>query len=240
MTPLFSPLVERAIELAAEWHDGTYRKSRWRDHPYDPPPDTMLRIPVMAHLTAVALTVQRAGWDDETVAAAFLHDALEDGNRFRHTLSTERLAELMGEAVAERVLGVTEPQLGPDGRHLPWRVRKDAYVATLRAATPEAVAISLADKLHNAWTMNQGLQSGLDLFAAGPTHRKLSAGPAEQRWFFRTVLGDLGGLRRSSSRTDARPAPHRNRALRAPHGRRRVASQWWSRACSTIEQRLVT
>ncbi|MEP0549158.1 MAG: HD domain-containing protein [Rhodothermales bacterium] len=188
MTPLFSPLVERAIELAAEWHDRTYRKSRWRAHPFDPPPEVALRIPVMAHLTAVALTVQRAGWDDETVAAAFLHDALEDGNQFRHTLTFERLADLVGEGVAERVLGVTEPQRGPDGKHLPWRVRKDAYVETLRAATPEVAAISLADKLHNAWTMNQGIQSGVNIFADGPTNRKLSAGPDEQRWFFRTVL----------------------------------------------------
>ena len=205
MTPLFSPLVERAIELAAEWHDRTYRKSRWRTQPYNPPPETVLHIPMMAHVTAVALTVQRAGWDDETVAAAFLHDTLEDSNQYRHTLSYERLTELMGEGVAERVRGVTEPKLGPDGRHLPWRVRKEAYVATLRAATPEAAAISLADKLHNAYTMNQGLQSGLDIFADGPTNRKLTAGPDEQRWFFRTVL------EASEAFTDPRLDPMRDR-----------------------------
>lgn len=188
MTPLFSPLVERAIELAAEWHDQTYRKSRWRAHPYDPPPETALRIPVMAHLTAVALTVQRAGWDDETVAAAFLHDALEDDNQFRHTLTVEALAALVGEAVAERVRGVTEPKRGPDGDFLPWRLRKETYIETLRGASPEAVAISLADKLHNAWTMNQALAGGIDIFNDSSTHRGLTAGPTEQRWFFRTVL----------------------------------------------------
>ncbi len=188
MTPLFSPLVERAIELAAEWHDQTYRKSRWRDRPYDPPPEAALRIPVMAHLTAVALTVQRAGWDDETVAAAFLHDALEDDNRFKHTMTHQRLAVLVGEAVAERVRGVTEPKRGPDGDFLPWRLRKETYVQALRGTSAEAVAISLADKLHNAWTMNQALVAGIDIFSDGPTHRGLSAGPAAQRWFFRAVL----------------------------------------------------
>jgi hypothetical protein len=146
----------------------------------------------MAHLTAVALTVQRAGWDDETVAAAFLHDALEDDNRFEHVMTAERLAVLVGEAVTERVRGVTEPKRDADGRSLPWRVRKEAYVETLRRASPEAVAISLADKLHNAWTMNQALEAGVDIFADGPgphgPHRGLSAGPADQLWFFRTVL----------------------------------------------------
>ncbi len=185
---LFSPLVERAIELAAEWHDRTYRKSRWREHPYDPPPETVLRIPVMAHLTAVALTVQRAGWDDATVAAAFLHDALEDDNQFAHTMTYAGLAALVGEAVAERVRGVTEPKRDAEGQRLPWRMRRETYLDTLRGASAEAVAVSLADKLHNVWTMNQALAAGIDIFSDGPSHRSLSAGPDEQRWFFRAVL----------------------------------------------------
>ena len=188
MTELFSPLVERAIELSAEWHDRTYRKSRWRGYAFDAPPEEALHIPVMAHVTAVALTVQRAGWDDATIAAAFLHDIIEDRNRFKSAFTAERLAEVMGAAVAARVLGVTEPKLGDDGAHLPWRFRKEAYVETIRTSSAEAAAISLADKLHNAWTMNQALESGLDIFSDGPTHRGLSAGPESQLWFFRAVL----------------------------------------------------
>lgn len=188
MTDLFSPLVERAIELSAEWHDQTYRKSRWREYVYDPPPEVALHIPVMAHVTAVALTVQRAGWDDETVAAAFLHDVIEDRNRFRDTLPPERLAALVGEEVLVLVQAVTEPKRDEHGAALPWRVRKEAYVEQLRGAPPGAIAISLADKLHNAWTMNQALAAGVDIFADGPGRRALTAGPADQRWFFDAVL----------------------------------------------------
>ncbi len=206
MTPLFSPIIERAIEVAAEWHDGTYRKSRWRIHPYEPPGEAALRIPTMAHLAAVAQIVQRAGWDAETVAAAFLHDAIEDPNRFGDRLTAERLTELMGEAVAERVLGVTEPKLGAGGAPLPWQERKEAYVAHLRTASDEAAAISLADKLHNAWTMNQGIEAGLDLFGGGPG--SLSAGPERQRWYFRAVLDA------TADHADPRLAPMRER-LRA-------------------------
>lgn len=189
---LFSPLVEQAIEIAAEWHDRTYRKSRWRTLPYEPPPEAILQIPVMAHLAAVALTVQRAGWDDETVAAAFLHDVLEDRNQFGDRMGYDSLRTLMGEAVAERVRGVTEPKLAPDGQPLPWRVRKEAYLEQLRQASAESAAISLADKLHNAWTMNRALEQGLDLFTGGVgphgPYQGLSAGPGEQRWFFDAVL----------------------------------------------------
>jgi len=61
-------------------------------------------------------------------------------------------------------------------------------VAQLKTGRPEAAAISLADKLHNLWTMTQGLEQGDDIFAHGPNRRGLSAGPEQQQWFHRAVL----------------------------------------------------
>lgn len=192
---MFSPLIERAVELAAEWHDGTYRKSRWRRPPFEIPegePVEVLRVPVMAHVTTVALTVQRAGWDDATVAAAFLHDTIEDANRYGQGLTYDDLVAAVGRAVADRVQGVTEPKRGPDGRVLPWHVRKETYVQQLVDGSDEAAAISLADKLHNLWTMNQGLEAGRDIFTrarnADGSPRGLSAGPSQQQWYFQAVI----------------------------------------------------
>ncbi len=184
----FSPLIEQAVELAAQWHDGTFRKSQWRDPAFAPPGDDVLRVPVMAHVTAVALIMQRAGWGEEAVAAAFLHDVLEDRNRFGQTFDPEDLRSQMGEAVTVLVEAVTEPTRDAEGRKRPWRVRKEAYLVHLRQSTPEAAAISLADKLHNLWTMNQAITRGFDLFNDGPNRKALSAGPQEQRWFFEAVL----------------------------------------------------
>jgi hypothetical protein len=65
----------------------------------------------------------------------------------------------------------------------------------------EAMAVSLADKLHNLWTMNQSLEQGDDIFAHGPNRRGLSAGPEQQRWFHRAVLNA------SSEHSDDRLAP---------------------------------
>lgn len=188
MENIFSPLLEQAIELAAEWHDGTYRKGRWRDPAFEIPPEERLRVPVMAHLTAVALSVQRAGWDDATVAAAFLHDLLEDANRFRAEFTYGDLARLMGEEVARRVWYVTEEKYDRDGHHRAWQPRKDDYLARLADAPDEAFAISLADKLHNLWSINEALARGIDVFAQGAGRRALSAGPERQRWFYREVL----------------------------------------------------
>jgi len=185
---LFSPLIEQAIELAAQWHDSTYRKSRWRDPAFDLSEEAVLQVPVMAHVTTVAMTVQRAGWDDETIAAAFLHDVLEDLNRFGQTLLHEQLLRLMGEAVTALVDIVSEQKLDDQGQWRSWRDRKEGYLVQLRAGAPGAAAISLADKLHNLWSMNEGLLRGLDIFNDGPNHRGLSAGPEEQLWFHKAVL----------------------------------------------------
>jgi (p)ppGpp synthase/HD superfamily hydrolase len=185
---LFSPLIEHAIELAAQWHDGTYRKGYWRDVPFDVPDGAILQVPVMAHVTAVAMTVMRAGWDEHVVAAAFLHDVLEDANRFDHNLRFAHLARIVGIEVARLVTEVTEYKCDDSGRHRTWRERKEDYVAGIRVHTPGAAAISLADKQHNLWNINQSLERGIDVYANGMNRRGLSSGPAEQLWFHQAVL----------------------------------------------------
>lgn len=186
MPPL---LIERAIAIAAEWHDGTVRKGRWTEpvlaHAAGAP-----GVPVMAHVTAVAMAVQAAGWGAETVAAAFLHDTLEDPDRHGRRLAPERLAALVGDEVVRIVEAVTEPKLGPDGRTLPWRHRKEAYLAHLRRGSAAAAAVSLADKAHNAHAMASSLEAGIDIFTSAPGRQALSAGADDQRWFFEAVLAE--------------------------------------------------
>lgn len=186
--PLLSPLVERAIELAAQWHDATYRKGGWRPAAFRLENGRPIEVPVAAHVTAVGMIVQRAGWDDETVAAGFLHDILEDSNRERHRFDPEVLREVMGARVAELVEWVTEVKRMPDGRACMWEERKERYLQRLVEAPAEAVAISLADKLHNLWTMNQTIETGQDPFKGSPTRMALTRGPDQQRWFFESVL----------------------------------------------------
>lgn len=189
---LFSILLEHAIELSAQWHDQTYRKKRWRDEPFEVPAHVILRVPVIAHVTAVAVTVQRAGWDDAVVAAAFLHDVLEDTNRYGETMRSEELRELLGEDVLRHVREVTEKQFDENDEPLDWRVRKEAYLAQLSDASPGSAAISLADKLHNLWSINQGLARGVNVFKENEHGRGLSYGPEEQLWFYEAVLEATG------------------------------------------------
>ena len=203
MSGLFSPRVEEAIELAAEWHQGTFRKGRWRESICLPPDASVARIPTMAHVTTVAVTVARAGWGDEAIAAAFLHDALEDGDRFGRDLDRDELARRMGETVVRIVEAVSEPQRDAVGNRLPWRVRKEAYLASLRAGPPEAAAVALADKLHNAFSIASSLESGVDVFTSAPGRQALSSDGDAQLWFLNAAVAA------TAHHTDARLSPMR-------------------------------
>lgn len=188
MSAFFSPLVEEAIELAAEWHQRTYRKGRWREPVQVPPDGEVARIPTMAHVTTVAVTVARSGWGDAAIAAAFLHDALEDADHWGRSLSRDVLAYRIGEEVVRIVEAVSEPQRDADGKRLPWRVRKQAYLDGLSAGPVEAAAVALADKLHNAYSISASIESGVDVFTSVPGRQALSAGPDAQLWFMSAAV----------------------------------------------------
>ena len=179
---LFRPVIEHAIELSAQWHDGTYRKGAWRDPAFEVPEGEEVQIPVIAHLAAVASIVRRAGWSEETVAAAYLHDAIEDMNRHGQRLRRKQLRDAVGAEVARLVAQVSEQKLDDDGQMRPWRARKEDYLDSIRAGRPDAAAISLADKVHNLWSITQSLEAGEDIFAA------LSGDAEAQQWFHEAVL----------------------------------------------------
>jgi hypothetical protein len=100
----------------------------------------------------------------------------------------EELGVLLGEQVAKRVLEVTERQYDEGGAPRSWRQRKSDYVENLRDVSTGAVAISLADKLHNLWSINESITQGIDVFSDAPQRRRLSAGPPDQTWFYEAVL----------------------------------------------------
>lgn len=196
---LFSPLIEHAIELSAQWHDGTYRKSVWRDPAFEVPEGEEVQIPVMAHLTAVATIVHRAGWDEVTVAAAYLHDTIEDMNEHGQRLRRKQLREAVGAEVAKLVAQVSEQKVDEDGKMRSWRQRKEEYVEQIRRSGPKAAAISLADKIHNLWSINQSLAAGEKILDV------LSGDREAQHWFHQAVLEG------SKAHEDPRLVPMRER-----------------------------
>ena len=128
-----SPLGPRfadALQFAAELH--AYQRRKGKTTPY------------IAHLLSVAALVIEHGGDEDTAIAGLLHDAVEDqGGK----PMLERIRARFGGRVAAMVEQCTDADVVPKP---PWEERKRAYVAAIPHKTPDALLVSLADKVHNA------------------------------------------------------------------------------------------
>ncbi len=113
-------------------------------------------IPYFAHPAAVALLLARAGVTDEaTLAAAVLHDVLEDTELTEQVLRREFPAE-----VVDIVCAASERKLDEQGNKRPWVDRKRDHVRDIAGASPPARAVVLADKLHNLQSIAFDLAAG--------------------------------------------------------------------------------
>ncbi|NBY51173.1 MAG: bifunctional (p)ppGpp synthetase/guanosine-3',5'-bis(diphosphate) 3'-pyrophosphohydrolase [Actinobacteria bacterium] len=123
-------VVERAFVAAESAHRGQLRKSG---------------DPYITHPVAVAEILVEFGLDPATIAAALLHDTVEDTN-----YSSEKLRDDFGDEVANLVEGVTKLDrltYGPTAEAETVRKMVVAMAKDIRV-----LVIKLADRLHNART----------------------------------------------------------------------------------------
>ncbi len=164
----FSPLVERAMRVAAEAHRDQSRKAS--------------TLPYITHPASVALLLVQAGFDDENLlAAALLHDVVEDT-----TYSSTQLAAEFPSPVAEYVAALTERKQDSHGRKRTWRERKSEHLELIAQAPWQARAIVLADKLHNLGAMLYDLDSGAALWT------RFNASPEQILWYHRSMVEAAG------------------------------------------------
>lgn len=161
-------LLERALRVAAAAHAGQSRKGS--------------DLPYFTHPAAVALILARAGFfDEELLAAALLHDVVEDT-----ALDLSDLERDFSSRVCAYVAVASEQKTDAAGRHRAWSDRKADHVRQVAGAPQAARAIVLADKLHNLQSMLFDLQHGSGLwerFNANPEqiidyHRQMIAAAA--------------------------------------------------------------
>jgi (p)ppGpp synthase/HD superfamily hydrolase len=131
----FSGRYEAALTLAAIAHREQVRKG------------TDQHIPYLVHVVHVARMMDMHGFSEDVVAAALLHDAVEDAG-----LDLRIIAERCGARTARLVEALTEIKLDAVGNKRPWQQRKDERLNNLRAAGADAISIALADALHNVCT----------------------------------------------------------------------------------------
>jgi (p)ppGpp synthase/HD superfamily hydrolase len=122
-----SLLLLRAIDFAARKHKDQRRKDEEAS-------------PYINHPLAVALLLAEIGDvnDPEILAAAVLHDTLED---------TETTPEELEAQFGQRVRRIVEEVT--DDKSLPKEVRKELQIDHARDLSPEAVLVKLGDKTAN-------------------------------------------------------------------------------------------
>ncbi len=151
-------LIEKAMTLAERAHAGQTRKEA--------------PIPYIVHPVSVALILARHGFSDEVVAAALVHDVVEDT-----PVSADEIRAELGEEVAELVAPVTHND------SLSWDEKKKAYIEAVRQAPEGVKALSVADKIANAHSLLTAYEEqGIGVW------KYFNAGRDKKLWFENAML----------------------------------------------------
>jgi len=163
MNQVLSSRFEGALILATRLHTNQVRKGA--------------SIPYIAHLLAVTALVLEDGGDEDQAIAALLHDAVEDQGGIE-TLDVIR--RRFGVRVAHIVEGCSDSFESPKP---PWRERKINYLRHLREADIDVMRVSLADKLHNAYSILCELQQNGDVI-----WEWFKGGKDGTLWYYRSLV----------------------------------------------------
>ena len=163
-----SPRLESALRWSAICHAGQTRKGS--------------EVPYFEHAAAVAMILDRAGFEEDVVIAGLLHDVVEDTDA-----TLDDVAARFGPAVAELVDACSEIKLDAEGRKRPWIDRKRDHLAALGSVDDSARAVILADKLHNLTSIE------VDMAEGRPVWELFNADRASVLWYYGATIEACAG-----------------------------------------------
>ena len=127
-------LVEKAYFIAKKAHEGQFRFS---GEPY------------IIHPVSVAIILYNLGMDGESMAAALLHDVVEDTD-----MTKENIQEEFGEDVANLVEGVTKLGKVPIFTKEEQQAENVRKMLMAMSQDIRVIIIKLADRIHNMRTLS--------------------------------------------------------------------------------------
>ena len=128
--PLNTELLDRAIIYAVNAHAGTERRGKG--------------FPYVVHAMEAMAIVATMTSNQELLAAAALHDVLEDTD-----ITAGELEKEFGPRITAIVVAESDTMEDGVPEHLTWHSRKQAAIDRLKAAPLEAKMVALGDKLSN-------------------------------------------------------------------------------------------
>ena len=159
-------LVSEAIVFAAKAHDGMRRKKS--DAPY------------ILHPMEAAVIVGTMTDDQNLIAAAALHDVVEDAG-----ITLDEIKEKFGQRVWELVRSETEDKREDLPPAQTWHIRKEESLAVLKNAEDIAVLmVWLGDKLANMRAIYRDFKvEGVQMW-----QRFNQKNVNEQAWYYRSIV----------------------------------------------------
>ena len=168
---IMGELLNKAIVFATNAHAGQFRKST--------------DIPYILHPVEATSIVGTMTTDDEILAAAVLHDVVEDTNT-----TVEQVKELFGDRVAHLVASESENKRENLPAESTWKIRKEETLAHLKTAPLEVKMITLGDKLSNIRAIHR------DYLALGDEvwNRFNQRDPKEHCWYYQSIADSMSEL----------------------------------------------
>ena len=171
--PLETSFFDKALMFATEAHRGTER--RGKGYPY------------IIHPMEAASIVATVTNDQEMLAAAILHDTVEDTE-----VTIEQIRDLFGDRVATLV----QTETAPMDSAMTWREKKLFQVNQLSAAPYDSKLVALGDKLSNL----RGI--ALDYRKIGDRVWSLFHAPDGKKdveWYYRSLADAMNELADTSA-----------------------------------------
>jgi len=169
--PLNTELLDRAIVFAVRAHAGTER--RGKGFPYIVHP--MEAVEIVATMTR----------DQELLAAAALHDTVEDTD-----VTVEQIRAEFGDRIASLVASESDVVQEGVSEEDSWHARKQAAIDRLAAASHDAKIVALGDKLSNMRAIARDYATQGDKFW-NLFHAK---DPKDHEWHYRGLAASLHEL----------------------------------------------
>lgn len=168
MCTINTDLFNRAAKFAVDAHAGTPRKGKG--------------YPFILHPMEAACIVSSLTDDPEILAAAVLHDTVEDTD-----VTAEQVREQFGERVTRLVLNESCPL--PKGA--PWHDRKQAQIDQLTDAPLDSKIMALGDKLSNLRTISNDYR---EIGDALWKRFKAPNGKEDMAWYYHRLAEALSEL----------------------------------------------
>ena len=164
-------LFERAVAFAADAHHGTCRKGT--------------DIPYILHPMEAAAIVGSMTSDPCLLAAAVLHDVVEDT-----PITLETIRREFGDRVAELVAAESETKRYDDCTPVSWTQRKQDTLDRLSTASTEAKTVALGDKLANI----RAIKRDYSILGDKLWERFNVKDPAMHGWYYGALVDSLSEL----------------------------------------------